>query len=90
MLEELDVISRHKIKEHIIGIDDVLFGQKQVSSDGGECDYTQITYDKVSETILNINSKYDVGVYKPYDMEMILKYENNSFSSTLSNGKLQV
>lgn len=73
LLEELDVISRHKIKEHIIAIDDAhLFGQKQVSSDGGECDYTQITYDKVSETILNINSKYDVGVYKPYDMEMIL------------------
>tara|TARA_Y100001937_G_scaffold12809_1_gene16550 strand:- start:1409 stop:2080 length:672 start_codon:yes stop_codon:yes gene_type:complete len=73
LLKELDVISNHHINNHIIGIDDAhLFGTKQISSDGGVCDYTEVTYEKVRDKLLQINPNYDIGIYKPYDMEMVL------------------
>ena len=36
------------------------------------CNYIDVTYERVKEKILSINKNYDVGIYKPYDMEMVL------------------
>ena len=74
LMKELEVISNHHVKNHIIAIDDAhLFGQKQYDANGNMiCDYSEITFDKVKSLILDINSNYDVHIYKPYDMEMVL------------------
>ena len=74
LLKELSVISKHHVTNHIIGIDDShLFGHKEHDSNGNVvCDYSNITFDKVKNLILDINPNYDVGMYKPYNMEMVL------------------
>ena len=78
LLKELDVISNHHIKNHIIAIDDAhMFGKKQFDSKGNIiCDYTDVTYERVKEKILSINTNYDVGIYNPYNMEMVLAIVN--------------
>lgn len=75
LFDELDVIKEHKIKNHVIAIDDIhLFGTKQYHKKTGEllCDYTDVTYSKVHDRIKNINSKYDIAAYAPYEMRMLL------------------
>jgi len=74
LIKELSTIAKHHVKNHIIGIDDAhLFGQKQYDSNGNMiCDYSEITFDKVKSLILDINPNYDIGIYKPYDMKMVL------------------
>ena len=74
LLTELEHIKNHHIKGHIIAIDDAhLFGKKQYDKQGNViCDYSNVTYELVKEKLLEINPSYDVGVYAPYQMEMIL------------------
>jgi len=74
LFAELEAIKNHHIKGHIIAIDDVhLFGEKQYDKQGNVvCDYSHVTFDNVKEKILEIDSSYDVGLYAPYQMEMIL------------------
>ena len=74
VLKELEVISNHHIKNHIIAIDDAhMFGIQQLDSNGNvTCDYSDVPYELVKEKILSINKNYDVGIYKPYGMEMVL------------------
>ena len=38
------------------------------------CDYSNVPYEIVKKHILEINSKYDIGIYKPYDMEMVIAF----------------
>jgi len=74
LLAELDLIKNHHVKEHIIAIDDAhLFGKIQYNKDGViTCDYSNVTYDRVKEKLLEINPNYDVGLYAPYQMEMVI------------------
>lgn len=73
LFRELEIIKNHPVKNHIIAIDDVhLFGTDQ----NGACDYTNITKERVANFIRTINSKYDVSVYAPFGMEMIIAYVN--------------
>ena len=74
LLKELDVISKHHIKNHILAIDDAhMLGTQQLDSNGNvTCDYSDIPYELVKDKIKNINQNYDVGIYKPYEMEMVL------------------
>ena len=76
LLTELDHIKNHHIKDHIIAIDDAhLFGKRQVNKKGEVvCDYTDVSYERVENKILEINSNYDVGIYAPYSMEMIIAF----------------
>ena len=78
LLKELEAISNHHIKNHIIAIDDAhMFGIQQLDSKGNvTCDYSDVPYERVKEKILSINKNYDVGIYKPYDMEMVLAIVN--------------
>ena len=78
LLKELAAIQNHHIKNHIIAIDDAhMFGIQQLDSNGNvKCDYTDVPYERVKEKILSINKNYDVGMYKPYDMEMVLAIVN--------------
>jgi len=78
LLKELAAIQNHHIKNHIIAIDDAhMFGVQQLDSNGNVmCDYTDVPYEYVQEEILSINKNYDVGIYKPYDMEMVLAIVN--------------
>ena len=76
LLTELDHIKNHHIKDHIIAIDDAhLFGKRQVNKKGEVvCDYTDVSYERVENKILEINPNYDVGIYAPYSMEMIIAF----------------
>jgi hypothetical protein len=76
LLSELDHIRDHHIKSHIIAIDDAhLFGKTQIDKQGNVvCDYSHVTFDIVKEKLLEINPLYDVGLYAPYNMLMILAY----------------
>ena len=78
LLKELEAISNHHIKNHVIAIDDAhMFGIQQLDSKGNvTCDYSDVPYERVKEKILSINKNYDVGIYKPYDMEMVLAIVN--------------
>ena len=74
LLTELDHIKNHHIKGHVIAIDDAhLFGKKQYDKTGNiVCDYSHVTFDVVKQKILEIDQSYDVGLYAPYDMQMVL------------------
>ena len=76
LLQELDIIATHNIKNHIISIDDSdLLGKKQRNSLGNIiCDYSNITLELVKEKILKINPSYDIGIYNPYNMEMLIAF----------------
>ena len=74
LLKELEVIKNHHIKKHIIAIDDAhMFGKSQNDEFGNIiCDYSDITYDAVYDYIKTIDERYDIGIYAPYEMEMVL------------------
>tara|TARA_R110002050_G_scaffold74150_2_gene159260 strand:- start:857 stop:1528 length:672 start_codon:yes stop_codon:yes gene_type:complete len=74
LLAELDLIKNHHIKDHIIAIDDAhLFGKIQYNSEGDvSCDYSNVTFERVREKLLEINPNFDVGVYAPYQMQMVI------------------
>jgi hypothetical protein len=77
LLKELEIIKNHSVKNHIIAIDDAhLFGKLQHDKKTGEvsCDYTHVSYEVVESKIKEINSDYDVGIYAPYNMPMVLAY----------------
>ena len=76
LFEELWAIGEHHIKNHIIAIDDAhLFGKIQKNKTGHViCDYSEVTLEKVTEKIKEINPKYDVGIYAPYEMPMLIAY----------------
>jgi hypothetical protein len=77
LLDELEVISTHHIKNHIIAIDDShLFGQLQYNSKTGDqiCDYREITYDTVCDSLLRINETYTVETMSPYGHNMLVAY----------------
>lgn len=76
LLQELEVIKNHPIKNHIIAIDDAhMFGKQQFDSDGNMvCDYSHVPFSVVEEYIKSINNRYDVGMYEPYGMKMLIAY----------------
>jgi len=76
LIQELEVIKTHAIKNHIIAIDDAhMFGKREYDKSGKIiCDYSKVTYELVVDKILDINPEYDVGIYKPYDMKMIIAF----------------
>ena len=52
-----------------------MLGTIQKDSNGKViCDYSNITMAIVQEKILKINPNYDIGVYKPYDMDMLIAF----------------
>ena len=76
LLQELSIIAEHKIKNHIIAIDDVdMFGKRQTVRGKVVCDYSYITVDTVKEKLFEINPNYDIGIYAPYQMEMLLAFK---------------
>jgi len=74
LMKELEAIKNHSIKNHVIGIDDAhLFGKIQYNKQGDVvCDYSNLTYEAIEQKLLEINPSYDIGVYAPYQMEMLL------------------
>ena len=74
LLKELEVIKSHHIKNHIIAIDDAhLFGQVQYDKHGDVvCDYSNVSYETIESKLLEINPSYDIGIYAPYQMKMLL------------------
>ena len=76
LIQELDHIKNHHIKNHIIAIDDAhLFGKRQINKQGElVCDYSNVPYEIVKNKILEINPNYDIGIYTPYNMEMVIAF----------------
>jgi len=76
LIQELQHIKNHHIKNHIIAIDDAhLFGKKQYNKQGElVCDYSNVPYEVVESHILEINSNYDIGIYAPYNMPMLIAF----------------
>lgn len=76
LLQELEVIKNHSVKDHIIAIDDAhLLGKKQYDKEGNMvCDYEHLPFNIVKEYIESINPRYDVGLYEPYGMKMVIAY----------------
>ena len=76
LIQELQHIKNHHIKDHIIAIDDAhLFGKKQYNKQGElVCDYSNVSYEIVESHILEINPSYDIGIYAPYNMQMLIAF----------------
>lgn len=76
LFRELEVIKKHKVKNHIIAIDDVhLFGRKQYDRKGNlVADYTNVTWKRVEEKIKEINPAYQIGRYAPFQMDMLIAF----------------
>jgi len=60
----------------MIAIDDAhLFGERQFDSQGQlVCDYSNVPYEVVKQNILDINPNYDIGIYEPYNMKMLIAF----------------
>ena len=78
LIQELEQIKNHSIKNHIIAIDDAHFLGDCHYNKHGEitCDYTHVTYEVLKNKLLEINPKFDIGVYAPYGMQMVLAFES--------------
>lgn len=77
LLDELEVISNHHIKNHIIAIDDAhLLGKVQYDKKSNLqiCDYTVTTETSVVDAIKRINPSYTVGYAEPYNHSMLVAY----------------
>ena len=51
-----------------------MFGKRQAERGKVVCDYSHITLDAVREGLFEINPSYNIGIYKPYGMEMLIAY----------------
>lgn len=76
LLDELEMISNHHIKNHIIAIDDVhLLGKSQTDNNGKEiCDYTYVTESQVFNQLKKINNNYQISYESPYNHLMLVAY----------------
>jgi hypothetical protein len=79
LLDELQVIASHPIKDHVILIDDYrLFGWKNAS---GEEDWTTITGKNVGQILRSINPKY--RLFDARDMYIAATTSNLTFYGLL-------
>lgn len=77
LLDELEVIANHHIKNHIIAVDDAhLFGKMQLekSTENKICDYTEITEENIQRQLKKINPNYTIGYIEPYQHLMLVAY----------------
>ena len=75
LIEELEIIKNHHIKDHLIAIDDAhLFGEKEYKNGKLVCDYSNITREKIEDIIKSINSDYIVQYHQPYGQLMLVAY----------------
>ena len=86
LIQELELIKSHHIKDHVIAIDDAhLFGQKQMKDGEIVCDYSKITKEVVGNMIKSINKDYIIDYVQPYGQLMLVAYissDNVSDTST--------
>ena len=77
LLDELEVIANHHIKNHIIAIDDAhMFGKMQYHSKTNEpiCDYLETNQENVFESLKKINKDYIIEYCNPYNHLMLVAY----------------
>tara|TARA_Y100000590_G_scaffold401769_1_gene486904 strand:+ start:2770 stop:3459 length:690 start_codon:yes stop_codon:yes gene_type:complete len=73
LLQELELIKNHKIKNHFIAVDDAnMLGQLQVKDGETVCDYTSITMDKVKEKMSQFEVDYTIDITKPFGQDMLV------------------
>lgn len=76
LIQELEVISEHSVKNHIITVDDAsLLGRIQHSEGNVVCDYSQITTDKVESILNKINPKFNISYPSPFNQLMLVSLE---------------
>jgi len=77
LIQELELISSHHIKDHFIAIDDVhLFGRTQNKNGEIICDYSTITRERVENIIKGININYTIKYTSPFGQLMLVAYVN--------------
>jgi len=77
LLDELEVISNHHIKNHIIAIDDAhMFGKMQYHSKTNEpiCDYIETNQENIFKALKKINNNYTIEYSSPYGCLMLYAY----------------
>ena len=77
LLDELEIIANHHIKNHIIAIDDAhMFGKIQYHSKTNEpiCDYVETNQENVFKELKKINNNYTVEYNSPYGSLMLYAY----------------
>ena len=82
LINELEVIKHHSIKNHFIAIDDAdLFGQVQYKDGEVVCDYSDITRERVEKLLLEINSLFSIEYVSPFGQPMLIAYEKSVIKS---------
>ena len=77
LIQELETIKKHNVKNHIVTIDDAdLLGQKQYKDGNVVCDYSDITRDRVEKLLSEINSNFSVSYPSPFGQLMVVSLEN--------------
>ena len=75
LIQELNAIKNHGVKEHFIAIDDAhLFGQVQKTDGEIVCDYSNVPRDLVDSLIKQIKSEYKIEYISPYGQMMLIAY----------------
>lgn len=77
LLDELEIITNHHIKNHIIAIDDAhMFGKVQYSSQTNEkvCDYRECNEENIIQSLKSINKNYTIEYGNPYGTLMLYAY----------------
>jgi hypothetical protein len=79
LIQELEAISKHSIKNHVITVDDAsLLGQVQYNNGEVVCDYSDITKERVESILNNINPKFSVSYPSPFNQLMLVSLENEN------------
>ena len=78
LIQELEAIKNHKIKNHFISVDDAdLFGQVQYKDGEVVCDYSNVTRDTIKNILLEMNPMFSIDYVSPFGQLMLTAYEKS-------------
>ena len=82
LIEELNCISKHHIKNHVVTVDDAsLFGHVERKDGEIVCDYSDMTREKVESMLKSINSNFSVSYPEPFGQSMLVSLEREVFEN---------
>ena len=72
LIEELNCISKHHIKNHVVTVDDAsLFGRVERKDGEIVCDYSNVTKDRIESILKEINSDFEINYTNPFNQLML-------------------
>jgi len=83
LIQELELIKNHKIKNHFIAVDDAdMLGEVQYKDNEIVCDYSEIKRENVLKILeQEFENKYEVNITQPFGQQMLVAVPSEKISN---------